>query len=152
MNPGDKHMLSFANHVSAAAAFILYVSVAIWLKHLCSVVPCHHACMTSAMASEEGEWVDGEVASAPHSTSGHQIIWQVGVGTTNGAMTWADFKAHECLRMDAGVGAGDKTVTLKLHDDTWTIDLENMLQINDGTGTKRPIRRVVVVKRHVFTP
>ena len=54
--------------------------------------------------------------------------------------------------MDGGLAAGDKKVTLKLHDDTWTIDLENMLQINDGTGTERPIRRVVVVRRHVFKP
>ena len=108
--------------------------------------------MATVMASEEGEWVDGEVVSAPTTTSGHQVIWQVNLGVTNGAMTWADFKNHECLRMDAGLGAGDKTVTLKLHDDTWTIDLENMLQINDGTGTKRPIRRVVVVRRHVFKP
>ena len=83
---------------------------------------------------------------------GHQVIWQVGVGLTNGAMTWADFKCHECLRMDGGLAAGDKKVSLKLHDDTWTIDLETMLQINDSTGTERPIRRVVVVKRHVFKP
>lgn len=108
--------------------------------------------MATVMASEEGEWVDGEVVSAPTTTSGHQVIWQVNLGVTNGAMTWADFKNHECLRMDAGVNAQDKTVQLTLHDDTWTIDLENMLQINDQTGKQRPIRRVVIVRRHVFKP
>ena len=146
MNFRETRMLAFANQVSVSAAFIVYVSVAIWLKICCRNLSILGR-TAMAVALEEGDWVDGEVASVPHTASGHPVVWQVHIGTTNGAMTWADFKPHEALRMDAALGAGEKKVTLKCNDNSWTIDLSLMVQINDGTTTSRAIRRTVIVKQ-----
>ena len=99
------------------------------------------------MPFEEGDWVDGEIASSPHTTSGHQIVWQACIGKFHDSMQWADFKPHESLRMEAALANKETTV-----DDTWSIDLLLMLQINDETQTRRPIRRIVIVKQRVSTP
>ena len=98
------------------------------------------------MALVEGEWIDGEVASTPCTTSGCPVVWQMLIGDTLGAATWADFKPHESCRMDAALMAKDDTCELKCNDKTWTISFKEMVQINDGTGTKRPIKRTVIVK------
>ena len=103
------------------------------------------------MGFDGAEWVDGEVASSPHTTSGHTVVWQAHIGTTNGAMTWADFKPHESLRMDAALGSRESTVTLKCHDSSWTIDLVLMIQTNDETLTRRSIRQIVIVKQLLST-
>jgi hypothetical protein len=99
---------------------------------------------------EDADWVDGEIAAEPYTTSGHQIVWQVHIGTSHDAMQWADFKPHEALRMEAALANKEVSVNLKLHDDSWSIDLKLMLQTNDQTNTKRPIRRIVIVKQPVF--
>ena len=105
-----------------------------------------------ASAFEEGDWVDGEIASLPHTSSGRPVVWQVHISNSLGTMQWADFKPHESLRMDAALGAGEKQVTLRCNGDSWTIDLGLMIQINDETQTKRSIRRIVIVKQHIITP
>ncbi len=104
-----------------------------------------------AFALEEGDWVDGEVASLPHTASGHPVVWQAHIGNSQGTMTWADFKPHECLRMDAALASRESTVTLKCHDSSWTIDLVLMIQTNDETLTRRSIRRIVIVKQLLST-
>ena len=104
-----------------------------------------------ALAFEEGDWVYGEVASLPHTSSGHPVVWQAHISNSQGAMTWADFKPHESLRMDAALGARESTVTLKCHDSSWTIDLLLMIQINDETRTRRSIRRIAIVKQRLST-
>jgi len=98
------------------------------------------------MSLDEGEWVDGELASQPMTTSKCVICWQVLVGTTLGAPTWADFKMHEASRMDAALLSKEKGTELTDGENKWLIDFKDMVQINSTTGTRRPIRRTVIVK------
>ncbi len=51
--------------------------------------------MATAMPFEEGDWIDGEIAASPHTTSGHPIVWQVYIGYIHDSMQWADCKPHE---------------------------------------------------------
>jgi hypothetical protein len=90
------------------------------------------------------------MAAAPYTTSGHQIVWQVYIGHVHDAMNWVDFKPHESLRMEAPLANKQDSVSLKLYDDTWSIDLASMQQTNDQTQKKRPIRRIVIVKQADF--
>ena len=106
--------------------------------------------MAGAKSFEDADWIDGEIAAEPHTTSRHQIVWQVHIGHIHDTMQWADFKPHESLRMEAALANKEDSVSLKLHDDTWSIDLALMLQTNDKTEKKRPIRRIVIVKQPVF--
>ena len=124
--------------------FVL-LSVAIWLK---SFRPGSHgqANARRAMSLVEGEWVDGEVASQPRTSTGCLVVWQVLVGDTLGAPTWADFKPHESFRMDGALMAKEEGCELKCGDNTWNIVFKEMVQINAQSGTKRPIRRMVIVK------
>ena len=98
------------------------------------------------MALEEGDWVDGELASQPMTASKCAIVWQVFVGVTLGAQTWADFKPHEASRMDGALLGKEKGTELSDGETTWQIDFKDMVQINGTTGTRRPIRRTVIVK------
>ena len=95
---------------------------------------------------DEGDWVDGETASSPMTSTGCKIVWQVWIENRNGTGNWADYKPHENLRLDAALQGDKLPVTLQEHADSWTIDLKEMVQINTETGTKRPIRRTVIVK------
>ena len=52
--------------------------------------------------------------------------------------------------MEAALANKEDSVSLKLHDDTWSIDLVTMQQTNDQTQKKRPIRRIVIVKQADF--
>ena len=106
--------------------------------------------MAGVKSLDDADWIDGDIAAAPYTTSGHQIVWQVYIGQINKTMQWVDFKPHESLRMEAALAAKEDSVTLKLHDDTWSIDLALMLQTNDKTQNKRPIRRIVIAKQAVF--
>ena len=100
------------------------------------------------MSLEEEGWIDGELESAPCTKSGLPVVWQVHIRTSKwGAMMWADFKKHESLRMDAALMKGDKKCSLECNNDTWSIDLKDMVQINDKFGTQRAIRRTVIVKQ-----
>ena len=103
------------------------------------------------MALMEDDWVDGEVASSPQTTSGHPVVWQAYIGTIHDTVSWADFKPHECLRMDAALISKEPTVTLQCNGSSWTIDLLRMVQINDETMTRRAIRRTVIVKQRLST-
>ena len=106
--------------------------------------------MAGAKSFEDADWIDGEIAAAAYTTTGHQVIWQVYIGHIHESMHWVDFLPHESLRMEAALAAKEDSVTLKLHDDTWSIDLALMLQTNDKTQNKRPIRRIVIAKQAVF--
>ena len=106
--------------------------------------------MAGVKSLDDAEWIDADIASAPYTTSGHQIVWQAYIGHIHDTMQWADFKPHESLRMEAALAAKEDAVVLKLHDDTWSIDLALMLQTNDKTQNKRPIRRIVIAKQAVF--
>ena len=99
------------------------------------------------MSLEEEGWIDGELESAPCTKSGLPVVWQVHIRTSGGAMMWADFKKHESLRMDAALMKGDKKCSLECNKDIWTINLKDMVQINDKFGTQRAIRRTIIVKQ-----
>ena len=105
--------------------------------------------MAGVISLEDADWIDGEISAAPYTTSGHQIVWQVYIGHIHDTMQWADFKPHESLRMEAALANKEDSVSLKLHDDTWSIDLSLMQQTNIKSGTIRPIRRIVIVKQAV---
>jgi hypothetical protein len=49
--------------------------------------------------------------------------------------------------MEAALADKEASVILKLHDDSWSIDLVTMQQTNDKTQKKRPLRRIVIVKQ-----
>ena len=106
--------------------------------------------MAGVRSFEDADWIDGEIAAAAYTTTGHQVIWQVYIGPIHDTVQWADFKPHESLRMEAALAAKEEAVSLKLHDDTWSIDLSLMQQTNIKSGTIRPIRRIVIVKPPVF--
>ena len=151
MNLRETRMLAFANQVSVSAAFIVYVSVAIWLKIFCrNLSVLGRTAMAGVKSLDDADWIDGEIAAAPYTTSGHQIVWQVYIGHVHDAMNWVDFKPHESLRMEAALANKEDSVSLKLYDDTWSIDLASMQQTNDQTQKKRPIRRIVIVKQADF--
>ena len=96
------------------------------------------------------EWIDGEIAAVPYTKSGLQIVWQVYIGPIHDTVQWADFKPYESLRMEAALAHKEEAVSLKLHDDTWSIDLSLMQQTNIKSGTIRPIRRIVILKHGVL--
>ena len=100
---------------------------------------------------DDKEWGDADLAAAPATASGQPIVWQVYTADTHGTKNWADFKAHECLRMETALIDKVSTVILKVNDYSWAIDVINMIQTNDVTKTRRPIRRTVIVKQGDFT-
>ena len=87
MNLRETRMLAFANQVSVSAAFIVYVSVAIWLKIFCrNLSVLGRTAMAGVKSLDDADWIDGEMAAAPYTTSGHQIVWQVYIGHVHDAM------------------------------------------------------------------
>ena len=100
---------------------------------------------------DDKDWRDGDLEAAPATAAGQPIVWQVYTDTFHGTKNWADFKAHECLRMETALFEKQATVTLQVKEYTWTIDLTNMVQTNDDTKKRRPIRRTVIVKQGDIT-
>ena len=100
---------------------------------------------------DDKDWRDGDLEAAPATASGQPIVWQVYTDDSHGTKHWADFKAHECLCMETALIEKQATVTLQVKEYTWTIDLTNMVQTNDDTKTRRPIRRTVIVKQGLIT-
>ena len=100
---------------------------------------------------DDKDWLDGDLEAAPVTAAGQPIVWQVYTETMHGTKNWADFKPHECLRMEAAL-VDDKTmIMLQVKTYSWTIDLTEMVQINNETQTRRPIRRTVIVKQGLST-
>ena len=100
---------------------------------------------------DDKDWLDGDVEAAPVTSSGLPIVWQVYTDTIHGTKNWADFHPHECLRMESALVEKKDTVVLKVNDYYWTVDLTTMVQTNDVTKKKRPIRRTVIIKQCDFT-
>ena len=76
-----------------------------------------------------------------------KILWQVCLGERLGAWTWADYSESENANIESVYRyTQDRPPLILEHDDaTWTVDLINMIQVNDETGTSRKIRRIVVL-------
>lgn len=96
--------------------------------------------------------MDGEIAGAAsliasvRTTTGKKVVWQVHIEKRLGAEMWADFPDADILQIEAAYASEKRPVILGTPgEDTWTIDLEAFVQINDTTSTARPIRRVVVL-------
>ncbi len=106
--------------------------------------------MAGVKSPADAELIDGEMAAVPYTKSGLPIVWQVYIGPIHDTVQWADFKPHESLRMESALAHKEEAVSLKLHDDTWSIDLSLMQQTNIRSGTIRPIRRIVIVKQAVL--
>ena len=88
-------------------------------------------------------WVEGAVEIHPMTSTGCKIQWQVFIETRHGAELWADFLASDNARIDASYVTDKLPVTLAPSgkDNTSTVDLDNMVQNNQKTGTDRRIRR-----------
>ena len=118
---------------------------------LSSTFPASPPAAMSMPSQDDKDWLDGDVEAAPVTSSGLPIVWQVYTDTIHGTKNWADFKPHECLRMESALVENQATVTLQMKAHTWTINLTEMVQVNNETGTKRPIRRTVIIKQCVIT-
>ena len=101
----------------------------------------------------EGDWVDGAVAGCPMATKGCKIQWQVFIETRHGAEFWADFSASDKVRIDASYVTDKRPVTVAPSgkDNTWTVDLDKIVQNNRKSGTDRRIRRSVIVVPRLTT-
>ena len=88
------------------------------------------------------------MASTSLTTSSRcKILWQVCLGERLGAWTWADYRDSENENIESVFRyTADRPRLILEHDDaTWTVDLINMIQVNDETGASRKIRRVAVL-------
>ena len=96
------------------------------------------------MASIDAEW--NEVGQFIAETkSGCKILWQCHILDQNDRGIWADYEPDENQRLEVAHISEMPTVTLGELPGTWTIDMEQMVQMNDKNGTRRPVRRTVVV-------
>ena len=98
------------------------------------------------MQSLEGEWKNGMLAALPTTSTGCLVQWQTFIERSANRETWADYPWDESLKLDAAFQTDKRPVTLGVSPDTWTIDLNRMMQLNDETGMERPIRCLVIVK------
>ena len=62
-----------------------------------------------------------------------------------GVCFWADFKPDENQRIDMDFMTDMCPVTLGEPPETWTVDVERVVQVNDNNGQTRPVRRIVLV-------
>ena len=53
--------------------------------------------------------------------------------------------------MDAALKSDNLSVTLQMNGGSWTIDLKEMVHVNNETGTRRPIRGTVIFKPRLST-
>ena len=69
------------------------------------------------------------------------------MGERLGAWTWADYSDIENQSIESvyRYTSDRPPLTLEHDDATWTVDLINMIQVNDETGTSRKIRRLAVL-------
>ena len=76
-----------------------------------------------------------------------RILWQCLIQVLpTGGQLWADFNADENSAIELQYMADmEIPVKLTVGDNTWTVDLSIMMQINDQTGKERPVRRIVVI-------
>ena len=98
------------------------------------------------MASPEGEWKNGTLAARPTTSSGGVVQWQTFIERKMNSDRWADYPEDENLKLDASFQTDKRPVTLGVPPESWTVDLNRMMQVNDQTGTERPIRRLVIVQ------
>lgn len=104
-----------------------------------------------AMSGIEGEWINGEVASSPTTSTGCKVMWQTFIERKFDTDHWADYKPEENMRLDVSFLTGKRPVTLGEPPNSWTVDLNRMVQVNDKTNTTRPIRRIVIVTNCLTT-
>lgn len=55
---------------------------------------------------------------------------------------WRSYSWAECRALEAGAAAGEEEVCLSTLGRSYTVDLTAMQQLNDHTGTARPVQRV----------
>ena len=96
------------------------------------------------MASIDAEWNEVGPTSA-ETESGCKILWQCHIMDQNDTGIWADNEPDEHHRIEVAHISNTRTVTLGELPETWTIDIEQMAQTNDKNGTRRSVRRTVVV-------
>lgn len=123
---------------------LVFAAAHLRLEHICSCTLCEAAGM--AMLSIEGDWVDGALASQPVTSSGCKIQWQVFDSTKFGCEVWLDIKPSDNVKTEMMFVATTQE-PFRLHEDGcfWTIDFVEMIQRNDEHGTKRALRRIVIV-------
>ena len=98
------------------------------------------------MASLEGEWKNGILAARPTTSTGCLVQWQTFIERSANRDTWADYLEDENLKLDAAFQTDKRPVTLGVPPESWTVDLNRMVQVNDQSHTERPIRRLVILQ------
>ena len=99
------------------------------------------------MDSVEGTWRNGKLPARLTTSTGGLIQWQTWIETKKkGDQHWADYVEEENLAIDASFQTGKRPVTLGNPPDSWTVDVNRMVQSNDTSGTERPIRRLVILQ------
>ena len=97
--------------------------------------------------SVEGTWRHGTLPARLTTSTGGLIQWQTWIETKKkGDQHWADYVEEENLAIDASFQTGKRPVTLGNPPDSWTVDLNRMVQSNDTSRTERPIRRLVILQ------
>ena len=96
------------------------------------------------MASIDAEWNEvGPTSAEPE--SGSKILWQCHILDQSDRGIWADYEPEENHHIEVAHISKTRSVTLGELPETWTIDMEQMVQTNDKNGTRRSVRRTVVV-------
>ena len=96
------------------------------------------------MPNLDAEWEEAEQIIA-ETAAGCRILWQCRISEHDARAMWADYEQNANQRIESALLSKMQTVTLGEPFGNWTIDLENMVQTNDKNGTKRSVRRTVVV-------
>jgi len=88
-----------------------------------------------------------DLRSFPKTKSGHSVQWQVFTGQKFGCDEWLDYSAKDNWAIENSYGhTNQKNVTLTGDSNkTWTVNFSTFSQVNDSTGKRRAIRRVIIV-------
>ncbi len=100
---------------------------------------------------EDLEFFEGEVVTAPTTSTGHKILWQCCVGRweAHDVVSRCDYNSGQQVALEAAFQAKVDEVPLTSpgnDTDVWVVHFGRMTQTNPATGTVREIRRIVVLK------
>ena len=104
------------------------------------------ACSAPARGSARRRFVEHlhlEDAAAAVLTRTYAVVWQVQLDDWG---TWVDFAAQHSERLEAAWEAMASRVELgpRFRPDQWVVDLRQLTQTNQWSGTNRNVRRVLV--------
>jgi len=99
------------------------------------------------MSEDADLTVAADLRSFPRTKSGHPVQWQVFTGQRFGCDEWLDYSEPDNWVIEHSYGHLNRR-PVKLTSDsnkTWTVNFSTFSQVNDSTGKRRAIRRVIIV-------